>query len=58
MRPVFADFVCRKLFKALLFQNEPVGKALLQIRNEAANRKNLLGLAYTLFGMSEAALEA
>jgi hypothetical protein len=58
MRPVFADFVCRRLFEALLFQDRPIGEALLQLRIEAADRKNLLGLAYTLFGVADAALQA
>src|SRR5208282_1746469 len=53
MRPIFADFVCRKLLSAL-FQAQPIGEALRQIRIEAAARKNLLGLAYTLFGVAEA----
>jgi hypothetical protein len=57
MRPIFADFVCRRLLSAL-FHAQPIGEALRQIRIEAAGRKNLLGLAYTLFGVAEAALEA
>lgn len=56
MRPVFADFIGCELLKAL-FCAEPVGKALLRIRIEAARRNNLLGLAYTLFGASDAVFQ-
>jgi hypothetical protein len=56
MRPVFADFVGRRLLKSL-FQAEPIGEALRKVRIEAASRKNLLGLAYTLFGTADASLE-
>ena len=56
MRPVFADFMGRGLLDAML-QGQPIGKALLTLRNEAASRKNILGLAYTLFGSADASIK-
>lgn len=55
MRPVFADFVGRALLRALL-EAKPIGQALRDVRRDAAKKKNLLGLAYTLFGSADAAL--
>lgn len=56
MRPVFADFVGRELLYALLAA-VPIGDALWHVRMRAAkDYKNLLGLAYTLFGSAEANL--
>lgn len=55
IRPVFADFAGRKLLRSLLTA-VPIGEALRRIRVEAAEQKNLLGLAYTLFGSSDAVL--
>ena len=49
IRPAFADFVGRELLQAAL-KHVPIGEALRKCRVEAAERKNLLGLAYTLFG--------
>ena len=54
VRPVFADFVGRALLRDLL-DGKPIGQALLAVRQEAARRKNLMGLAYTLFGAADAA---
>jgi hypothetical protein len=54
IRPVFADFVGRQLVADLL-QARTVGQALRRIRETAARRRNLLGLAYTLFGAADAA---
>jgi len=56
IRPVFADYVGRALVKSLL-QGVPIGRALLNIRRDAAEQKNLLGLAYTLFGSAEAGFQ-
>jgi hypothetical protein len=53
VRPVFADFVGRELLPDLL-RGKPIGQALLGLRQKAARRKNLMGLAYTLFGAAEA----
>jgi len=55
IRPVFADFVGRRLLRSLLAA-QPIGDALLQVRVEAVAKRNLLGLAYTLFGAADAAL--
>jgi hypothetical protein len=57
MRPVFADFVGRGLLTGIV-SGRPVGSTLLDIRRDAAEQKNLLGLAYTLFGAADAALPA
>jgi hypothetical protein len=54
IRPVFADFVGRQLV-ADLMQARTVGQALRRIREMAARRRNLLGLAYTLFGSTDVA---
>jgi hypothetical protein len=54
VRPIFADFVGRELLPELI-HGKPIGEALLRIRQKAAQRKNLMGLAYTLFGAAEAA---
>jgi hypothetical protein len=56
IRPVFADFVGRELLEAVL-RAQPIGPALRNIRMEAAKLKNLLGLAYTLFGSADTALQ-
>jgi hypothetical protein len=56
MRPVFADFAGRELLQSL-FRAEPIGEALRSLRLAAARRRNLLGLAYTLFGTADAALK-
>jgi CHAT domain len=55
MRPVFADFAARSLLPAL-FRGESIGEALRQMRASAVQHRNLLGLAYTLFGAADAAL--
>jgi hypothetical protein len=53
VRPVFVDFVGRELFGAIL-NAQPLGEALRAVRVEAAENRNLLGLAYTLFGAADA----
>jgi hypothetical protein len=52
MRPVFADYVGRELLTAL-FNTDSIGEALRRVRVAAAERRNLLGLAYTLFGRAD-----
>lgn len=56
IRPVFADYVGRALVKSLL-EGVPIGRALLNVRRDSAEQKNLLGLAYTLFGSAEAGFQ-
>jgi hypothetical protein len=56
IRPVFADFVGRSLIY-LLMSAEPIGCALRKIRVQAFRHRNLLGLAYTLFGSADSALD-
>lgn len=56
IRPVFADFAGRELLRALLMA-VPVGEALRRLRVQAVEQnKNLLGLAYTIFGSTDAVL--
>ena len=45
----------RRLLQKIL-SGEQMGPALRTIRVEAARQRNLLGLAYTLFGAADAAL--
>jgi hypothetical protein len=56
IRPVFADYAGRALVKSLL-EGVPIGRALLNLRRDAAAQNNLLGLAYTLFGSAEAGFQ-
>jgi hypothetical protein len=56
IRPVFADYAGRALVKALL-EGVPIGRALLNVRRDAAAQNNLLGLAYTLFGSADAGFQ-
>jgi hypothetical protein len=56
IRPVFAAYMGQELLDALL-RAVPIGEALRQIRIKAAEQKNLLGLAYTLFGFADASLQ-
>jgi hypothetical protein len=56
IRPVFADFVGRSLIYSLM-SAKPIGGALRTIRVEAFRKRNLLGLAYTLFGSADAAID-
>jgi hypothetical protein len=56
IRPVFADLVGRSLIHSLM-SAEPIGCALRKIRVQAFRHRNLLGLAYTLFGSADSALD-
>jgi len=56
IRPVFADYVGRFLMHSLMSAH-PIGRALREIRVQAFRKRNLLGLAYTLFGSADAALD-
>src|ERR1700722_998607 len=56
MRPVFADFIAQILLLAVL-GGKPIGEAVRQTRILARQKKNLLGLAYTVFGSADATLQ-
>jgi hypothetical protein len=56
IRPVYADFAGRALIHSLL-AGEPIGYALRKIRVQTYRQRNLLGLAYTLYGSADSALE-
>jgi hypothetical protein len=49
MTPLFAHHFAKKLLETL-FVGKSIGEAMLESRREFAKLKNLLGLAYTLFG--------
>ena len=49
MPPNFADLFGRKLL-GKLFEGEPVGRALFEVRREFLDKCNLLGFAYTYYG--------